>query len=751
MHLNAQSLGGADLHVTVAGIVTNSGVFASINDFLVLAVSDYQQAMGNRSVFYDTIDVTAADKAHVDEAVKAISQQFPLSSVTTVDQAFKANQDQVAVEQKFLALVGLLALLIGGIGIVHTMQVLLARRRLEIATLKTVGYHQGHLLLLFGLEAGLLGLAGGTVGALLAIGLSALVRGLVQQLSPMQIPFVIDPLLVLGGLLVGVLTALIFGLLPIVKAAHIRPLSVLRDEPDSHHVRSALLTCGLILVLSLLFWVMAGVILKDSLLAGGVVYGGLVVLGLLVLLFGFVLLAVSKLPVPERFNLKQGVLVVLALLIAVLLVRVLPAFGGLVLLLALLGAIVAFLPVRLKVSLRMALSHLNRQRARTSTTLLALFIGVVAIGLILVLRENLTDLINRTVANNMTFNAIAIAQGSEADRLASGLSSIPGLQRSARHLDTRMIPLSIDGVPLQQLIPANASFGYQNLGASAINYLNGLEGYDVAQNQLPDTSQILSIVQGRNLNSSDVGSCHVLLNDHLLAWLPLKGHVHLGSTLILSSLDGKVSRSCTVVGTYLTRGLEVVFNPVLTTSDVVQALAVGGVPTSIYYLRIDPAHLGQAFAAIGQEAPDVAVFNLANTGDYLNRYLGQALSVVLAVALLSLLAATVIIANAVALAMLERRREMGILKALGYTSEAVLSEVLLENGLIGATGATLAMLLVTLLTSLLGQYVFKASFGVSWYLALGVIASICLLAMAVAALVAWQPVRIRPLMVLRYE
>jgi ABC-type lipoprotein release transport system permease subunit len=47
----------------------------------------------------------------------------------------------------------------------------------------------------------------------------------------------------------------------------------------------------------------------------------------------------------------------------------------------------------------------------------------------------------------------------------------------------------------------------------------------------------------------------------------------------------------------------------------------------------------------------------------------------------------------------------------------VLGEVLIENDIIGATGATLAMLLVTLATTL----------------------------------VAWQPVRIRPLMVLRYE
>ncbi|WP_069802604.1 hypothetical protein [Thermogemmatispora onikobensis] len=186
---------------------------------------------------------------------------------------------------------------------------------------------------------------------------------------------------------------------------------------------------------------MAGVLLKDSLLA----------LGLLVLLFGFVLFAVSKLPVPERCNLKQGGLVFLALLIAVLLIRNLPAFGGLVLLLALPGAIVAFLLVRLKVSLRMAL-----------------FIGVVAIGLILVLREDLTDLINRTVANNMTFNVIAIAQGSEADRLAAGLSSLPGWQKSVRRLDSRVIPLSIDGIPLQQLIPANAALKGRSIPARAM-------------------------------------------------------------------------------------------------------------------------------------------------------------------------------------------------------------------------------------------------------------------------------------------
>jgi putative ABC transport system permease protein len=61
------------------------------------------------------------------------------------------------------------------------------------------------------------------------------------------------------------------------------------------------------------------------------------------------------------------------------------------------------------------------------------------------------------------------------------------------------------------------------------------------------------------------------------------------------------------------------------------------------------------------------------------------------------------------------------------------------------------MLLVTLATSLLGTFLFKASFGVSTIIALGLILGSALLSMFVSALVAWGAVRVRPLEVLRYE
>jgi len=118
---------------------------------------------------------------------------------------------------------------------------------------------------------------------------------------------------------------------------------------------------------------------------------------------------------------------------------------------------------------------------------------------------------------------------------------------------------------------------------------------------------------------------------------------------------------------------------------------------------------------------------------------------------LSLLAGIIIIANVVALAMLERRRELGILKSVGYTSGTVLSEVLVENGVVGGAGALLAMLFVALAMIPLGKLLFNASFSVSGWMIIVLTAGAALLAMITAALVAYGAVRVRPLEVLRYE
>ena len=383
VYIKSQAGSGQTLHVTIGGVAANSGVFAQTSSLVLISAHDYQAAAPTTPVTYSTVDVTTTNQAHTDTAVKAISKQFPLVSTQTVADALKTQQSSIDNINKFLEIAGLLALLIGGVGIVNTMQVLLSRRKTEIAMLKTTGYRRKDLYLLFGLEAGLLGLIGGVLGAVSAIGVSYIVRMLVQNFG-IAVPFVLNPWTIAGGVVIGFVTALIFGLMPIVQAANIRPLNVIRDLSESRGVSSVALTIALLVVLSVLFCILAIVILNNDVLLGvGAVYGTFAFLLVLSVFFGLVVFVVSKLPVPERFHLQYLALILAGVVASVLVYLVLPVFGILLFAASMLGIVIVLLPRTWKSSTKMALRNIGRQRTRTTTTMLALFIGIFTIGLVL--------------------------------------------------------------------------------------------------------------------------------------------------------------------------------------------------------------------------------------------------------------------------------------------------------------------------------------------------------------------------------
>jgi ABC-type antimicrobial peptide transport system permease subunit len=632
------------------------------------------------------------------------------------------------------------------------MQVLLSRRKIEIAMLKTTGYRRLDLYLLFGLEAGLLGLVGGIIGALAATGVSFLVRNLVQQTFSINIPFILDPVTIAGGVLIGLVTALIFGLMPIVQAGNIRPLNVIRELPEGNRTGNILLTIGLLIILSVLFCLLAIVVLNDVILGISAVYGAFIFLGLLSIFFGLIVLLVSILPVPERFNIRFLALLAVGVVLSVLIALVLPTFGYLLLGLTVLGFVVVLSPRTWKSNTKIALRNVGRQRARTTTTLLALFVGIFTIGLILVLGQDLRDKINNSLATSLNYNVIAIAGNNDANTLQSQLGTIPGLTKHTQNTIATTSPEAINDQPIADILKnAPSGFSFTSLGREGVvGSLSGVEGYNVANGQVPDTNNV-TITDGRNLNASDVGTHNVLVQWQLVHLDPLKGKLLVGSTITLLSVDKKASETVTVVGVYRSSGFGGNIEPILSTTDTVKALSPAGFEQTIFYMKIDTNHLGKALHAISQAAPNAFVFNLANIGDFIGQYLNYMLLTLSTIAGLSLLAGVIIIANVVALAMLERRRELGILKSVGYTSRTVLSEVLIEYGVIGGMGAFLALLLVTFAMNLLGKFVFKTSFDVNPIIVLVLIAGAALLAMVTAAIVAYGAVRVRPLEVLRYE
>ena len=136
-----------------------------------------------------------------------------------------------------LALLGLavVALALACLGIANTMYTAVLERTKEIGVLKALGARRRDVLQLFVAEAALIGLAGGLVGTLIAIGLARLGNTLVDRLAHSVTGvgldvFRTDFAVVAAALVLAVVLSTVSGLLPAVRAARQDPSRALRYE-----------------------------------------------------------------------------------------------------------------------------------------------------------------------------------------------------------------------------------------------------------------------------------------------------------------------------------------------------------------------------------------------------------------------------------------------------------------------------------------------------------------------------------------
>jgi predicted lysophospholipase L1 biosynthesis ABC-type transport system permease subunit len=204
---------------------------------------------------------------------------------------------------------GLLGLLLGGVGVSNTMKVLLARRRAEIAVLKSLGYRRHHLFALFGVEAAMLGLLGSVAGAAAGLLVSWWFVDLFGRLGEMLLEWAPDPRVVLGAVATGTATAVVFGMHAIVRASAVRPATLLRElATPPARVESAALYGALVAVFAAMCALVLGSIAKGAIVAVGG-FAGLVALSAVL---GAAFWCVIRLPVPvpplfalARRNLRQ--------------------------------------------------------------------------------------------------------------------------------------------------------------------------------------------------------------------------------------------------------------------------------------------------------------------------------------------------------------------------------------------------------------------------------------------------------------
>jgi putative ABC transport system permease protein len=178
-----------------------------------------------------------------------------------------------------------------------------------------------------------------------------------------------------------------------------------------------------------------------------------------------------------------------------------------------------------------------------------------------------------------------------------------------------------------------------------------------------------------------------------------------------------------------------------------------GTGTIVMVDESDDVYMDQVMVALS-DVPGVIAFELSMLTQLVQSLLEQLQAIPTLVAWLALVAGTAIIANTVALATQERRRQIGVMKAVGLKGGRVLGMLMVENGLIGliagliGTGVGFLLTVVLVLASQNPDELKNTiEFGTMGWL---IVMSIGV-AMGAALLSAWRAAAEKPMNVLRYE
>ena len=170
-----------------------------------------------------------------DAAAKAVTAQaraqLPEAGWDIRNRSNASPQLERNVERftQFLTIVGLTALLVGGVGVGNAVKSHLDRRRDVIATMKALGASGRRVFAVYLTQVLLLALVGGIIGVALGAVLPFAITGIFGSVIPLPIIPAVHPGELMLALLYGLLTALAFALWPLGRAHDVPVGALFRD------------------------------------------------------------------------------------------------------------------------------------------------------------------------------------------------------------------------------------------------------------------------------------------------------------------------------------------------------------------------------------------------------------------------------------------------------------------------------------------------------------------------------------------
>ncbi|NBW65149.1 FtsX-like permease family protein [bacterium] len=220
-----------------------------------------------------------------DDWVKAYRARLQKQNVrvVTVTQRESNLTESIGQLADFLGIVGLIALLLGGIGVASGVNAFVTRKIETVAVLRCVGATSGQVLGIYVLQASVMGFLGAAMGAVLGVAIQFGLPLVLKDFLPVDVSVALDPKALLTGLGIGVWVALVFALRPLLGLRRVSPLQALRRDADAldraraRDIPTQLVNVALVGSVLALSFQRAGSLRRGAGFAGGIA-GSMVVL-----------------------------------------------------------------------------------------------------------------------------------------------------------------------------------------------------------------------------------------------------------------------------------------------------------------------------------------------------------------------------------------------------------------------------------------------------------------------------------------
>jgi predicted lysophospholipase L1 biosynthesis ABC-type transport system permease subunit len=648
------------------------------------------------SVFVKTSNAKNADVAARD-AINALSPIFNAKTSTELNDQLKQASKGIS---DLLNYVGLLSLLIGSVGVVNTMLVVVGRRSTEIATIKALGMEASQTVQVFVIESAILGLIGSVAGVILGEILTTVINKVAESFVNTKLPyqFYLQPVLL--GLIVGIVTAIVFGLLPAYSASKIPPAQVLRQKTNALPRISIWATLFIIGVMTLVMGLLAGVVLDGQFILGVIIaFVTLISCTILVLIFSGILWLVGKIPLPLGLNYK------------------------------------------------LARRNLSRGRAKSATTMLVMLVGIFAMALVFILSSSLKETIQVSLAKSFGYNAqISSTNDTQASSIKQALDAkqVPGLQKYLLDARATLQLVSAGGLPTDQLIAEKVKRDQANPNNN--NNGGGNGGFELSNMAGLPQADLLTLGTIKSGGQPYQNDDQMIISNDISKSYQLK----VGDLMVYQDINGK-QYQLTISGIFDNKSFIVIF-PIATTLSRVQAMPNHATD---FNLTIETGRVDEAIKYVKTNFPGASASDLSFISNIVNSIIDNITAFPVLLAFLSLIAGAVLIANNVALAVLERRTEMGVMKSIGADSGRVLSIINWETAIVGFLGGLfglgLAIVGGAFGVSQLGTKDDPGVLSVSPLIIVGMLVLAVGLALGATIASAWGAAQEKPMVVLRYE